>query len=64
MEITFVWSWFSFIVGIGSTFTLAIVLGIVLGYKSYRRQKAVSESSKWGKLGAEWAKSKSNLDSI
>ena len=63
MEITFVWSWFSFIVGIGSTFTLAIVLGIVLGYKSYRRQKA-DASAKWGKLGAEWAKSKSNLDSI
>ena len=39
MEITLIWSWFSFFIGIGASFFLGLGAIISIAYKQYKKQK-------------------------
>jgi uncharacterized protein YpmS len=43
MEITFVWSWFSFVVGALSSVVAAFILALVFSFKQWKKQKQRSE---------------------
>lgn len=48
MEITFVWSWFSFIVGVISALVGSFFLILGVAYRQWKKQnKATSEIEKW-----------------
>ena len=43
MEITFVWSWFSFIVGAVSAVVAGFVLVLVFAFKQWKKQKEAAK---------------------
>jgi formiminotetrahydrofolate cyclodeaminase len=45
MEITFVWSWFSFIVGSLSAIFAAFLLMMVFAFKQWKKQKQQKEEA-------------------
>lgn len=53
MEIVIVWSWLSFVAGIGATLLAVVVLAMVGAYKQWKKQKQQAESverafASWG----------------
>ena len=45
MEITFVWSWFSFVVGALSSVVAAFILALVFSFKQWKKQKQQKEEA-------------------
>jgi high-affinity Fe2+/Pb2+ permease len=56
MEITFVWSWFSFIVGSVSAIVAAFLLVLVFAFKQWKKQKeaARAQTDSVEKLFSSW----------
>ena len=53
MEITIVWSWLSFFVGIGTTVLAVLLLAIFGAYKQWKSQKKQADSVE--KAFAAWS---------
>ena len=56
MEITFVWSWFSFIVGVVSAVVAGFVLVLVFAFKQWKKQKEAArvQTDSVEKLFSTW----------
>ena len=56
MEITFVWSWFSFVVGALSSVVAAFILAVVFSFKQWRKQQKVAkmQSDNIEKMFSTW----------
>lgn len=56
MEITFVWSWFSFIVGLVSAVVGSLVLLFAVAYKQWKKQKdaAKAQTDNFEKMFSAW----------
>jgi hypothetical protein len=56
LEITFVWSWFSFIVGSASTIVGSLALLFFIAFKQWKKQKEAAEknSDSVERLFASW----------
>lgn len=44
MDITFAWSWFSFIIGVVATLTVAFWAIVTIAFKQYKKQKQQTSS--------------------
>lgn len=56
MEITFVWSWFSFIVGAVSAVVGSLVLLFAVAYKQWKKQQkaAKAQTDNFEKMFSAW----------